>query len=199
MPIPLYDGGKIVLHLVPVTSFDPTKHYSINKIDSTNIRMRPICSSASTYRYNLDGLLFYGVDPEGKSPSYVQLFRNGIVEAVEGRLLRPRRKLFIPGTAYEKELITSLSEYLNVLKALNIELPIFLFLTLVGVRGYSMATDRRSLLEEVHTIDRDVLALPEIMIENYDIIARDILRPCFDSIWNACGFPRSLNYNEAGE
>ncbi|MBU7009184.1 MAG: hypothetical protein HXS46_00730 [Theionarchaea archaeon] len=62
-----------------------------------------------------------------------------------------------------------------------------------------MATDRRSLLEEVHTIDRDVLALPEIMIENYDIIARDILKPCFDSIWNACGFPRSLNYNEAGE
>jgi len=74
MPIPLYDGGKIVLHLIPVTSFDPTKHYSINKIDSTNISMRPICSSASTYRYNLDGLLFYGVDPEGKSPSYVQLF-----------------------------------------------------------------------------------------------------------------------------
>jgi len=70
---------------------------------------------------------------------------------------------------------------------LNIDLPVLLFLTLVGVRGYSMT-------DEVNTIDRDILLLPEIIIEeSYDIIAKDILKPCFDSIWNACGFPRSLN------
>ena len=46
---------------------------------------------------------------------------------------------------------------------------------------------------------RDILLLPEIVIEDYEVSAKDILRPCFDSIWNACGFPRSLNYNDAGE
>ena len=60
-----------------------------------------------------------------------------------------------------------------------------------------MAVDRtRFWIDEVHTIDRDILLLPEIVIESYDVIAKDILRHCFDSIWNACGFPRSLNYDD---
>ncbi len=60
-------------------------------------------------------------------------------------------------------------------------------------------TERSGWIGEVHTIDRDILLLPEIVIESYDVIAEDILRPCFDSIWNACGFPRSPNYDDTGE
>ena len=26
-----------------------------------------------------------------------------------------------------------------------------------------------------------------------------VLRPCFDSIWNACGYAKSLNYDENGK
>ena len=63
-----------------------------------------------------------------------------------------------------------------------------------------MDVDRRRFgIDDVHTIDSDILLLPEIVIEDYEVSAKDILRPCFDSIWNACGFPRSLNYNDAGE
>jgi len=54
-------------------------------------------------------------------------------------------------------------------------------------------------VRQSHTIDRDILQLPEVIVENYDDKAEDVLRPCFDSIWNACGFARSLNYNEQGE
>jgi hypothetical protein len=83
---------------------------------------------------------------------------------------------------------------------LNVELPVFIFLSLVGVKGYSMAVNRRAFyIDEVHTIDRDVLLLPEIVIESYNVIAKNVLRSCFDSIWNACGFPRSLNYDDTGE
>jgi len=199
-PIPLYDGGKIVLHLVPITSFGPARSCRISEIDPYDNRMAPMYSSARRYRYNLDGILTYSVDYEEKASSYVQLFRNGIIEAVEGRLLRRKKELYIPSVAYEEELIRSLPNYLAMLRTLNVELPIFLFLALVHVRGYSMAIDRSKLLvHEVYAIDRDVLVLPEIIIESYDVRAKEILKPCFDYIWNACGFPRSLNYNEAGE
>ena len=64
-----------------------------------------------------------------------------------------------------------------------------------------MADDRWGALRRVgdDTIDRDILFLPEIVIESYDDEAKDVLRPCFDSTWNACGFPRSLNSDDAGE
>lgn len=201
-PVPFYDTAKIVLHLIPIISFNPAQSYDIDKIVSNPGKMMPMSCRGCNHRYNLDGFLTYSVHGEERSSSYVQLFKNGIIEAVEGLTLDPRYtndKLSIP-TDYERELIKSLPDYLSILKTLNVELPIFIFLTLVGVRGYSMAFDkRRYWIDEVHTIDRDILLLPEIVVESYDVIAKDILRHCFDSIWNACGFSRSLNYDDTGE
>jgi hypothetical protein len=201
-PVPFYDTAKIVLHLIPILSFNPAQSYEISKIVSDlGTMMKPIYCQGWNHRYNLDGFLTYCGGREEKSHSYVQLFKNGIIEAVEGLLLEPQNgELLIPSIAYERELIESLPRYLSVLKALNVELPLFTFLTLLGVKGYSMPTDRmRSAIYGVNTIDRDILLLPEFVIETYDVSAEDILRPCFDSIWNACGFPRSLNYDDAGK
>ncbi|MBA7644727.1 hypothetical protein ES703_52472 [subsurface metagenome] len=200
-PVPFYDTAKIVLHLIPIVSFSPAQSYDIGKIASHPQKMTPINSSGGYDRYNLDGFLHYSRGRGGKSHSYVQLFKNGIIEAVEGLLLGFRaEESLIPSVTYEGKLIQSLLDYLSVLKALDVELPFFVFLTLLGVKGYTMSYDRGIFsIDEVHTIDRDVLLLPEIFIESYDVIAEDILRPCFDSIWNACGFPRSLNYDDAGK
>ena len=200
-PVSFYENAKIVLHLIPIISFSPAQAYEIGKVASQPAKMKPLYCSGWNDRYNLDGFLAYSGGREKKSHSYVQLFRNGIIEAVEGLLLEPwDGKLIIPSIAYEKELIKSLTDYLSLLKTLNVEPPIFIFLTLLGVKGYSMGVDTwRSWIDEAHTIDRDVLPLPEIIIESYDARADVILKPCFDSIWNACGFPRSLNYNEKGE
>jgi len=200
-PVPFYDNAKIVLHLIPVLSFNPAQSYGVSQIASHPGEMPPIYCSGWNSRYNLDGFLTFSGGQEEKSHSYVQLFRNGIIEAVEGLLLEPHEgKLLIPSIAYEEKLIKSLSDYLSRLKTLNVEPPIFVFLTLLGVKGYSMAVNTwRFWIHEVHTIDRDVLLLPEVIVENYDVRADQVLKPCFDSIWNACGFPGDLYYNDADE
>jgi hypothetical protein len=200
-PVPLYDGAKIILHLIPIISFNPAQHYDIDKIASQPGKIAPIYCMSYNCRYNLDGFLTYSAGRSEKSHSYVQLFRNGIIEAVEALMLNSRTgELLIPSGAFEKELIISLSGYLSILQTLNVELPIFIFLTLVGVKGYSMAIDRmRYFGYEPYKIDRDVLFLPEVIIESYDVNAADVLKPCFDSVWNACGFPRSLNYDNTGK
>lgn len=202
-PVPFYDNAKIVLHLIPIISFNPAQAYDISRAASGSVKILPIYCSGWNDRYNLDGFLTYSRGEGDKSHSYAQLFRNGIIEAVEGLLLQPfgkEGKLLIPSIAYEQELISSLKGYLPLLEMLNVEPPIFIFLTLLGVKGYSMAVDTwRYSIHERHTIDRDILALPERIIESYDVRAEDVLKPCFDSIWNACGFKRSFNYNEQGE
>jgi hypothetical protein len=200
-PVPLYNNPKTVLQLIPIISFNPAQAYDISKVASREVRVSPIYSSGSNDRYNLDGFLSYSHVEEGKAHSYVQLFRSGIIEAVEALLLEPHEKgLFIPSIDYEKHLIHSLAEYLSVLKALNVEPPIFIFLTLLGVKGYTMGIDTwRYWVHERHTIDRDVLPLPEVMIDNYDDSAEKMLKPCFDSIWNACGFAGDFYYNDEGK
>ena len=199
-PVPFYDNAKIALHLIPIASFNPAQSYDIGKVASEPTTMKPIFCGGWNNRYNLDGFLTYSGGREDKSHSYVQLFRNGIIEAVEGLLLEPHEGiLLIPSVAYERELIISLDNYFDILRTLNVEPPIFIFLDLFGVKGYSMAVSKRFPFAESNTIDRDILLLPEVVVESHDVSVKDVLRPCFDSIWNACGFPRSLNYNEEGE
>jgi hypothetical protein len=200
-PIPLLENPKIVLHLIPIISFNPSQSYDIRKISSDIMNMPPISPSGWDYRYNLDGLLSYSANTTAKGRSYVQFFKNGIIEAVNASLLASSgEKLQIPSIAYERALIEVLTKYLSLLKTLIVELPIFMFLTLLQVKGYSMSVDRsRFSFDGVHAIDRDVVLLPEIVIESYDVKAECILRICFDSIWNACGLPRSFNYDDTGE
>ncbi len=47
-------------------------------------------------------------------------------------------------------------------------------------------------------IDRPVLVLPDVLIEDYTVNVPTALRPIFDAVWNATGFDRSFNYDEAG-
>jgi hypothetical protein len=87
---------------------------------------------------------------------------------------------------------------LTIQKALDVELPVFAFLTMVGVKGYYMETGQRFWRGDREVIDRDILVLPEVEVENYDVKAESLLRPCFDAVWNACGYARSFNYDEKG-
>jgi len=197
-PVSFYENAKIVLHLIPIVSFNVAQSYDIEKIASQPEKILPIEGTLFSYRYNFDGFLSYSSGSGEKSYSYVQLFRNGIIEFVDGLVLKGSN--VIPSLSFEQILSKALQKYLLALKILEVELPNFVFLTLLGVKGYSMAVDKyKYWREETQTIDRDVLMLPEIIINSYDVDVKDALRPCLDSVWNACGYPRSLNYDDKGK
>ncbi|MFA4830554.1 MAG: ATP-binding protein [Patescibacteria group bacterium] len=199
LPLPFYEGGKIVLHLIPLGSFSPNHSIDLNPIINVPAKLQPIYASGLSHRINLEGVLSYSGGKNDKSHSYIQLYRNGIIEAVEGLILRAdREKKIIPSFTYELELIKSLAEYLNLAKQLGVNMPIVIFLTLIWVKDWEMGVDEIFWHHDHYKIDRDILQLPETIIESYNTEPKDILRPMFDLIWNACGFKRSQNFDEAG-
>jgi len=63
-----------------------------------------------------------------------------------------------------------------------------------------MAVNRsRFLWDEAHPIDRDALLVPEVMVESFEFDSAEILKPILDAVWNATGWPRSMNYDESGK
>ena len=50
-----------------------------------------------------------------------------------------------------------------------------------------------------HPIDRDTVILPDAVIESLDVNVSQALKPIFDAVWNACGFPCSFNYDKDGQ
>ena len=199
LPIPFYGSPKIVLHLIPFSAFNPRHNYDMKQLSLYDIQ--PMYSTSFDKRYNIDGLLTYSSFPgKRRSFSYVQLYRNGIVEAVNSYLLWSETgDKIIPITAVETVLIESIQRYVEVYRKFNIDIPIFLFLTLVDVKDYNFPRDRKWWIREAYSIDREIVQIPEIIIEDYNFNPSQLLKPIFDSLWNACGFERSFNYTINGE
>ncbi len=49
-------------------------------------------------------------------------------------------------------------------------------------------------IDERHVIDRDLLCLPDVLIESYDIDVLQTLRPVLDALWQSADYPRSMRY-----
>jgi hypothetical protein len=200
-PVPLYQNPKIVLHLIPVNAFNPSQKYNIDDIYSARHDKLPLIhKSVLNGRYNLDGLFTYSDNEDGIFSAYTQLYRNGIIEAVDALMLKLQDNKKILPYWYEEYLITGFNQYLKLLSELSVVPPVFIFLSLLGIRGYKIGRKNIAIhkLKDQHPIDRDLLLLPEAIINNYNVDAKDVLRPLFDLIWNACGFQRSLNFDEDG-
>jgi hypothetical protein len=43
------------------------------------------------------------------------------------------------------------------------------------------------------------LIIPEVMVENFDYDLAEIMRPIFDTVWNAAGYIASPNYDASGK
>ncbi|MFZ5817456.1 MAG: helix-turn-helix domain-containing protein [Bacillota bacterium] len=195
-PVPLVDGACIVLHLIPLTLGDPGFRVSLSE---EHIRkMVPISSSGYDYRINVDGLVTFF--PNKRQPySYLQVFRSGALEAADSAILQ-RSDNRIPGLGLERKLIAAVSRYFPLLAELGVSPPILLTVSLLGVRGYRMALPSSWVFdpEELAEIDRNDLILPDTLVEDVCMPAPAILKPSFDMIWNACGFPGSRYYDEDG-
>lgn len=130
--------------------------------------------------------------------TYLQVFRNGIIEAVDASIMEPEgSELTIPSLLFERKLLDALPRFLSIQRQLGVEPPLFIILSLLGVSGYTMGVNTSRL--DTYPIDRDALILPEIILEKFDCNPSEVMRPIFDAIWNAAGWPRSMNYNENGE
>ncbi len=204
-PVPLDEGGKIILHLVPVESFSLAANFDVSEIIRNPGRFRPVNSGGSNWRINIDGVLTYDSGRDGKSHAYTQLYRMGIIEAVEAYILSDRlweergnEDKYIQSVTYELEILNSFKLYLSLLQELGANPPILIYLTLTGVKNFRMAINRGRYHESGYRIDRNILNLPEHLLENYSERTEDILRPIFDLIWNACGYQRSYNFDEHG-
>lgn len=196
-PTPINEGIKLILHLIPLTAFTGGASIDFRNPERDRlIEFSPLAGSGFDSRLNLDGYLnFTGVRGQ-PSHAYTQLYRNGIVEAVHVYItLDGNKRNSLPSVHYEQIILRGLSKYLNNLQSLNIEPPIYIFLTLTGVANTVLEISPE---REYPTVDRDELILPEVTIEEYGIDLAIGMQQLFDMVWNAYGLSRSFNYDEQG-
>lgn len=198
-PVLCYESAKTILHLIPLVSLSRPISFEIKSLVRSPAilnKMQPMGHTTHEKRYNFDGYLTYSIGQENKASSYFQFYRNGIIESVEAYWLREK---YIQIASLERSIIESLSDYLNLMRDLRTPLPIFIFLTLIGVKNHFIPGSREPFfLPAEHTIGKNILQLPEQIIEEYPTKVDTILKPIFDSLWNAGGYSGDLYYADNG-
>ena len=194
-PVSLQPGGMMILHIIPFAAYVTKQLIDVKRtFDIVRNNLYPLGDKGGSIRYNLDGLLFYSSEYPNLSSGYTQLYRNGIIESVEAKI-EGRGDKGIPSIAYEQEVISALPRFTNALRALDIPLPYYAYLSFAGIKDFKLVASRR----HSATLFRDeILDTPEIEINDYNFEATNILKPIFDIVWNAFGYPSSANYNKEG-
>jgi len=194
--------GRLVLHLIPTAAFGLSNQIEPGKAREAQELLRPMHTMGYSPRVNFDGFSNVHQGADGKCWSYTQVFRSGAIEAVKVRVVSDLQpgQLYIPTLDFDRWIFERLSDYLSALQRLDVPPPIILMITLQGVRGARLGVAPDS-LDDPPKIERDVLELPECVIEQYgaDVDYQRAARPAFDALWNTGGFAQSKHFDATGK
>jgi hypothetical protein len=190
----------VAVHVFPRDAFDEETRYELTSIaqNSEVVESLNVWEPPSNWRkrwlllsrFNSDGLLFFH-EKLDYAEQYVQFKHCGIVEAVDhalmGEVLHSRT---IPGEKLEAGVLRIAQSILLALQRLGCKLPVvvsvvirgdleYVKLAYPGVTGSTMG--RKG----------DLLVLPLVEVPSFGANLRSLLRPAFNALAQAGGFPAS--------
>jgi schlafen family protein len=198
-----FEKATAVLHVVPFGSVMETVNIDFSKRGEFHL-LSPLPKvngfvQPGSYRYNLDGLSM-------RSPLdlswHTQLFRSGALEYATREFFdetcNPR---FLHAWFFQVGIVNVLQRFLTLLRGLGVQPPITIMLTFQNVANLHLRIGEGQLDGRVsdYQIDRSQLILPDAVVTDFNVDLRVVLRPIFDSLWNAAGLDSCLFYKAGGE
>lgn len=198
-PVQLLNNGKMILHIVPISNVGSNTQIEISRAMSADNKelLRPLGNQGFLTRYNFDGILSHVQHREG-NVAYLQLFRNGIVETADSWVVQPfnnEHQLFV--NTIESFILDVFHRIRKLFTTVNVDSPAVALFTITGAKGYNLGVSARFFVAPYdHPVDKDVMRLPPILIENWNEEFDQLLKPWFDALWNAVGFDAAKSYKD---
>ena len=198
-PIPLGDGPKLILHALPIGLSSDVWIRFLLKIRENDapvaFALQPIGGTPDTWRFNVDGFVVHTLGSELARQSYTQLFRDGGLEVVSGRVLfKVERYHGFFAWGMEEAIIGRFAKFQEFWTQVGVLAPLSVGLTLTGVKGWKVLSNPYGFPPDNDGFDRDVVFSPEVVVSDLNAAADVVLRPLFDFVWNGGGWAQSPNY-----
>lgn len=206
---------RMLIHMISIDALNVNESMNLEIVFNNfkDYLRPPGCTLGRKIERNLLGLLVScGPDPfTDNYVGYVQLYRIGMIEAINSSLLKPTTQLH--GKHYnnpvkklgmwflEKEIIDSCKMYLKTLEKVGVGLPIYLYLSFTHMKYYkiSLVPYKSSFINSDSDVaKKDEILLPRIKIDSFGINFEEKLKTSFDIFWNVFNQSGSRNYDENG-
>lgn len=197
VPVQISDNPAFVLHLIPLSSFYDLNKVTADKFNSIMHTINPLTDYKKEYNFN--GMIAHNkFDNSLPADQYIQIFRNGILEIVNTDFTSNKEGVKYVRSYFEIFYLDKIMSFIELIKFLGYNFPLVVILSVLSIKGYKFnLSDAHSFRVFNLPIKEGNLLIPDILLEN-DSDINDHLKNLFDPIWNACGFPHSLNYNPNG-
>ncbi len=186
-------AAKVSAHLLPATAFDIASPAPIDRMPDI-LRANNHNSSEWSSSFNFDGFRAYKRSWEHHIYEYLDVFRNGAIESVW------KFDDSYISNIFEVTTIKRITTLVGILSELDVPLPLFIALSLINVKDFPIIPPSHYSGSHSPTkIDRDVLQMPECFLGDVDALMQNTLKPAFDAMYQAGGYPRSMNYDSEGK
>ncbi|WP_296746321.1 RNA-binding domain-containing protein [Mesorhizobium sp.] len=205
-PLQLDAGGRLVTHVVPLSTFATGEVLDIVSLTANGTEMPlPPGRAGSSYSHgiNLDGVFTFSNPPGELARAYCQAFRSGAVEGVD-YLNLDERLPYIVGN-FEPVVISAVGNYRRFLLDIGLGYPFFVFLSLTNAKGcrirtpFSGSYSKGGGYNQMGLLYDDVIQLPDATLTGPTSSIAEAMRLTFNTLWNGFGFQRSPSYNEEGQ
>lgn len=198
---PLSGSGRLILHIVPLVAVTSSWQINLSKANEIRSAFHRIGGGGLSTRFNFEG--FINESGRDQNIGYTQIFRNGALEATQAEIIASSEDggdTFIPSLVLEEDIIRVVPAYLNGLRDLGVPPPLVVLITLEGVVGVRYAVHETRYGRRVPTIERDVLCLPECVVNEYgsDADYHRAVKPAFDALWNTTGRAKAETFSDDG-
>ncbi|WP_413584455.1 helix-turn-helix domain-containing protein [Bdellovibrio sp. HCB274] len=189
-PIPLLGTRRLIIHILPLGAFH-NQTFSIQTLKSDNNNLMPINAQFNNpyTKINLDGICRY--ENHKHNYGYVQVFRSGIHEFVDGYVIDPNANNdFTFVDAIGSAISQSLDSSFKNIERLGIFDPVVVQIQLQSVRNRKLYYSSRGSIDERH-FDRDTVFIPNIVIEDrkWETRMGDLMDPiCQSAGYEKCHY-----------
>lgn len=206
-PAPFETGPCMALHIIPATAFTLQSEIQITEesddITPNPSRGLPLLARNNEYngaRRNVDGLVNsknvgnfrLGSNTNERWYDYVQIFRDGCIEAVNTFYFRKEQEDQIGFKTLYQIFMKRLPQYSKFLFERDVGVPIFFYLTFLETEGFTISISNRN---DSRELDRNIATLPPITLESEKTTKKDLTKELMREIWYAFGeFEDPFNY-----
>jgi hypothetical protein len=204
----MYPDSLVVLHLVPFSAFDRDAELPMAQLQRDYVAFRPIgAQSSMAMQINFDGLLTMsnGDRSAGVERAYVQLFRGGIVEAVDNLYVRASGEPLIPVSDTDRKIVSNSLRFMQDLSEIKVDPPyavLVSFLTQEPGRFNFAPTGASAYYDFMGAnTDRAQYDFKEAIFDtvpaDFDACAM-LMKSTLDQVAHAGGVPASRSYDKDG-
>ena len=200
----LVKEGSCFLHIIPVSFLEENyidirsvkKHQEdlLNPINTDNSEM----TGYNEGQFNVDGYITSGANSQNKIVSYVQLFRNGIIEHCTSLFAKsnPTSGIFLGQQFIMRFLFATINAF-ELYKKIEIQPPYLLYITINDLGNKKL--HRYNSISFEGNFTNTEIKLPSIFFDRNDYLDEEVfnkMKPYFDVVWQAAGQRESLSYHE---